>query len=178
MNRRCFFCAGESGHEVVEEGFYTFSVANDEDVDDGGTGGSTQYAVDIKIERRKLPLSSSIPISSLPCLSPHLVREKRCPFAPQQYRERLINSRLWVVMQRYERSYQGPTHKDWRGIERTGLLGKMNLESVPCPRISNRKPPFIEALTEKNVARGVLVTEVHIRFIILYIELVLCIERE
>jgi hypothetical protein len=59
-----------------------------------------------------------------------------------------------------------------------GLLGKMNLESVPCPRIPNRKPPFIEALTEKNVARRVFVTEVHIRFIVLYIELVLCIEKE
>lgn len=43
---------------------------------------------------------------------------------------------------------------------------------------SKSENPLIEALTEKNVARGVLVAEVHIRFIVLYIELVLCIEKE
>lgn len=70
------------GHEVGGEGFYTFSVANGEDVDGGGTGDSTQYAVDNKIERKKLPLSSSIPISSLPCPSPRFDEEKEVPVCP------------------------------------------------------------------------------------------------
>lgn len=65
---------------------------------------STQYAIHIKVKRRKYRRPGLYRVHLL-------VRKKRCPFAPQQYHERLINSRPWVVMQRYEGSYQGPTDK-------------------------------------------------------------------
>ena len=43
---------------------------------------------------------------------------------------------------------------------------------------SSPNTPSLEALTEENVVCAVPVTEVHIKFIVVYIELVLCIETE
>ncbi len=57
-------------------------------------------------------------------------------------------------------------------------MGIAKLEYVPRPRESSPDAPSIDGSTEKNVVCGVLVTEVHIKFKVIYIELVLCIETE
>ncbi len=136
------------GHEVGEEGFYTFSVAKEEDLDGGETGDLPNMQLILRLNAESYRCHRLYLFPRFHARVPILVRKRRCPSAPQKYRKRLINSRPWVVMQRYERSHQGPRDKDWRGIERIELLGKMNLESVPWPNSPNGKPPFIEALTE------------------------------
>ena len=125
------FVLEKVGYEVREEGFYTFSVAHEEYVDGGETGALPNMQLILRLNAESYRCRRLSLFPRFHAQVPILVRKRGAPFAPQQYRKRLINSRPWVVMQRYERSYQGPTDKDWRGIERMELLGKMNLESVP-----------------------------------------------
>jgi hypothetical protein len=91
------FVLEKVGHEGGEEGFYTLSVANEEDLNGEGRVISTQYAIHIKVERRKYRCPRLYLFSRFHARVRLLVRKKRCPFAPQQYHERLINSRPWVL---------------------------------------------------------------------------------